>query len=61
MDVRQKRNKVLGERVVKALESRNMDAYYAETKEEAVKKALSGFRKEARSIWEVPLPYMNVV
>ena len=36
MDVRQKRNKVLGERVVKALESRNMDAYYAETKEEAV-------------------------
>ena len=40
MDVRQKRNKVLGERVVKALESRNMDAYYAETKEEAVKKAL---------------------
>lgn len=40
MDVRQKRNKVLGERVVKALESRNMDAYYAETKEEAVQKAL---------------------
>mgnify|MGYP002898097149 CR=1 FL=1 len=40
MDARQKRNKVLGERVVKALESRNMDAYYAETKEEAVKKAL---------------------
>ena len=27
MDARQKRNKVLGERVVKALESRNMDAY----------------------------------
>ena len=26
MDVRQKRNKVLGERVVKALESRNMDS-----------------------------------
>ena len=40
VDVRQKRNKVLGERVVKALESRNMDAYYAETKEEAVQKAL---------------------
>ena len=40
MDARQKRNKVLGERVVKALESRKMDAYYAETKEEAVKKAL---------------------
>ena len=40
MDVRQKRNKVLGERVVKALESRNMEAYYVKTKEEAVKKAL---------------------
>ena len=40
MDVRQKRNKALGERVVKALESRNMEAYYASTKEEAVKKAL---------------------
>ena len=31
MDVRQKRNKVLGERVVKALESRYLDAYYAES------------------------------
>ncbi len=40
MDVRQKRNHALGQRVVKALESRNMEAYYAETKEEAVKKAL---------------------
>lgn len=40
MDVRQKRNEVLGKRVVKALESRNMEAYYAPTKEEAVKKAL---------------------
>ena len=40
MDVRQMRNAVLGEQVVKALESRNMEAYYVETKEEAVKKAL---------------------
>ena len=40
MDVREMRNEALGKRVVKALESRNMDAYYAETKEEAVKKAL---------------------
>lgn len=30
----------LGKRVVKALESRNMEAYYASTKEEAVQKAL---------------------
>lgn len=40
MDVRQMRNEVLGKRVVQALESRNMEAYYVETKEEAVKKAL---------------------
>lgn len=60
MDVRQKRNKVLGERVVKALESRNMDAYYAETKEEAVQKALEWIPKEVRSIWEVPLLFMSV-
>ena len=40
MDVRQMRNEVLGKRVVQALESRNMEAYYVETKEEAAKKAL---------------------
>lgn len=40
MDVREKRNEVLGARVVKALESRNMEAYYVKTKEEALKKAL---------------------
>mgnify|MGYP003059283843 CR=1 FL=1 len=34
------RNEALGKRVVKALESRNMEAYYASTKEEAVQKAL---------------------
>ena len=40
MDVRSMRNEVLGARVVKNLESRNMEAYYVETKEDAVKKAL---------------------
>lgn len=40
MDVRSMRNAVLGARVVNALKSRNMDAYYVETKEEAVAKAL---------------------
>ena len=40
MDVRQMRNEALGKRVVKALESRNMEAYYAADKEAAVKKAL---------------------
>lgn len=34
------RNEVLGARVVKALESRNMEAYYVKSKEEALKKAL---------------------
>ena len=40
MNVREKRNEVLGSRVVKALESRNMEAYYVKTKEEALAKAL---------------------
>ena len=40
MDVRKKRNEALGRCVVRALESRNMEAYYAATKEEAVKKAM---------------------
>lgn len=40
MNVREMRNEVLGARVVKALESRNMEAYYVKTREEALKKAL---------------------
>lgn len=40
MNVREMRNEVLGNRVVKALESRNMEAYYVKTKEEALAKAL---------------------
>ena len=40
MDVRKMRNDALGARVVKALESRNMEAYYVQTKEEALAKAL---------------------
>ena len=35
-----KRSKLLAEKVIKGLESRNMTGYYAETKEEALKKAL---------------------
>ena len=41
MDVRRMRNEALGKRVVKALESRNMEAYYASTKEELFKKRWS--------------------
>lgn len=40
MNVREMRNEVLGNRVVKALESRNMEAYYVKTKEEALEKAV---------------------
>ena len=40
MTFREQRNKVLAERVIKGLESRNMEGYYADTKEEALKKAL---------------------
>ncbi len=41
MDVnRVKRNDLLGEQVVKALKSRNMEAYYVGSKEESCKKAL---------------------
>ena len=39
-DNRRKRNALLGARVIKGLESRNMEGYYAETREEALKKAL---------------------
>ena len=35
------RNRLLAEKVIKGLKSRNMTGYYAETKEEALKKALS--------------------
>ena len=40
MKVREMRNEVLGNRVVKALESRNMEAYYVKTKEAALAKAV---------------------
>ena len=40
MDVRKMRNEALGRRVVKALEARNMEAYYAATREEAGRRAL---------------------
>ena len=36
----EKRNRLLAEKVIKGLESRNMSGYYAENKEEALKKAL---------------------
>lgn len=35
-----KRNRLLAEKVIRGLESRNMEGFYAESKEEALKKAL---------------------
>ena len=40
MNVREMRDEGLGARVVRALEARNMEAYYVKTKEEALEKAL---------------------
>ena len=36
-----KRNELLAQKVIKGLESRNMTGYYADSKEEALKTALS--------------------
>ena len=55
MDVRRMRNEALGKRVVKALESRNMEAYYASTKEEAVQKALE-LMEEGIGVMPLALP-----
>ena len=46
-----KRNKLLGERIVKELEARNMEGYYANTKEEALKKALEWIPEGSSVAW----------
>lgn len=51
MDVRAMRNDVLGTRLVKALESRNMEAYYVKTKEEALQKALELIPEGSQVSW----------
>lgn len=38
---RVKRNELLGEQIIKNLKTRNMEGFYAATKEEALKKALA--------------------
>ena len=48
---RVKRNRLLGEKMVKSLESRNMEGYYAETKEEALKKALEWIAEGSSVSW----------
>jgi len=46
-----KRNQMLGEKVVKALETRNIEAFYAESKEEAMKKALELIPEGSKVAW----------
>ena len=46
-----KRNQMLGEKVIKALESRNIEAFYAESKEDALKKALELIPEESKVAW----------
>lgn len=45
------RNRLLAERVIRGLESRNMEGYYAETKEEALKKSLEIIPEGASIGW----------
>lgn len=49
-----KRNQMLGAKIVKELTARNMEAYYTDSKEEALKKALELIPKEAASPGAVP-------
>ena len=51
LQFRKLRNAQLGARVVKALESRNMEAYYVATKEEALAKALELIPQESSISW----------
>ena len=45
------RNKILGERTVTAFNNRHFDAYYVETKEDALKKAIELIPKEGSVSW----------
>lgn len=46
-----KRNALLGQQMIKAFEARNMEAYYVETKEEALKKALELIPEKSSISW----------
>ncbi len=46
-----KRNRLLSEQIIKGLKSRNMEGYYAETKEEALNKALELLPKGCTVAW----------
>lgn len=46
-----KRNELLGKQIIKSLEARNMEGFYAGTKEEALKKALELIPEGASVAW----------
>ncbi len=48
---RVKRNKLLGAQIIKNLNARNMEGYYAETKEEALEKALEWIPEGSSVAW----------
>ena len=48
---RVKRNKLLGAQIIKNLNTRNMEGYYAETKEEALEKALEWIPEGSSVAW----------
>lgn len=48
---RTKRNRLLSEKIIKALTSRNMEGYYAETKAEALEKALEWIPEGSSVSW----------
>ena len=48
---RVKRNALLGQRMIKALESRNMEGYYAATKDEALKTAMDIIKEGSSVAW----------
>lgn len=51
MDIIKKRNILLGEQVIKNLKSRNIDAYFVQDKEEALKKSLEIIPQESSVSW----------
>ena len=49
--LREKRNDLLGEKVVKALQSRNFEAYYCKTSQDAIKKVLEFMHEKSSVTW----------
>ena len=54
------RNRLLAQTVIKGLQSRNMEGYYAETKEEALKKALELIPEGASVSWGGSMSMMEI-